>query len=63
MPEPEDDVERLIVAAISRHAQSDPARVAWAILETLWEAGYDVTRRPDMIPIRRNPQTGGTEKK
>jgi hypothetical protein len=55
MPEPEDDVERLIIAAISRHSRDDPTALARAILEMLWEAGYDVTRRPDVIPIRRNP--------
>jgi hypothetical protein len=51
----EDDVERAIVAAIQQHVKGDPAPLARAILETLWEAGYEVTRRPDMIPIRRNP--------
>jgi hypothetical protein len=55
MPEPEGDVERLIASCVERQAQSDPARMTRAILETLWEAGYDVTRRPDMIPIQRNP--------
>ena len=55
MPEPEDEIERLIVACVERHAQGSPAALARAILETLWEAGYDVTRRPDVIPIRRNP--------
>jgi hypothetical protein len=51
---PEDEIERLVASCIDRHAQSDPARVARAILEELWEAGYDVIRRPDVIPIRRN---------
>jgi hypothetical protein len=51
----EDKIERLVVSCIERNAKSDPARVARAILEELWEAGYDVTRRPDVIPIRGNP--------
>jgi hypothetical protein len=56
MPEPEDEIERVIEAAIWRRAQGDPAALARAILEALWEAGYDVTRRPDMIPVGRNPR-------
>jgi hypothetical protein len=55
MPEPEDDIERTILACVERHSNNCPAALARAILETLWEAGYEVTRRPDMIPIRRNP--------
>jgi hypothetical protein len=42
---PDDEKERLIASSVERHAKSDPARVARAILETLSEAGYDVTRR------------------
>lgn len=52
MPEPEDDVERVIEAAIWRRAKGDPAALARTILEELWEAGYEVTRRPDVIPIK-----------
>jgi hypothetical protein len=55
MSESQDDAERVILAAIRRHSKGDPAALARAILEQLWEAGYDVTRRPDTIPIRRNP--------
>ena len=55
MTQPTDDVERVIFDAIWRHSKGDPEALARAILESLWEAGYDVTRRPDMIPIRRNP--------
>jgi hypothetical protein len=55
MPEPEDEIERLIAACVERHSSDNPASLVRAILETLWEAGYDVTRRPDVIPIRRNP--------
>jgi ribosomal protein L31E len=52
---PEDETERLIAASLERHTKADPARIARAILEELWEAGYDVVRRPNIIPIRRNP--------
>jgi hypothetical protein len=55
MPEPEDEVERIIEAAIKRHIAGNPSALRRAIIESLWEAGYDVTRRPDLIPIRRNP--------
>jgi hypothetical protein len=51
----EDAVERLIAGTIRQHSRGDPVALARAILEALWEAGYDVTRRPDLIPIRRNP--------
>ena len=47
MPEPEDDVERVIAACVERHSYSGPAALARTILETLWKAGYDVTCRPD----------------
>jgi hypothetical protein len=50
----ENGVERVIVAAIWQHSKGDPATLARMIVEELWEAGYDVTRRPDMIPIRYN---------
>ena len=52
--EPEDYVERLIAACVVRHSNSGPEALARIILEMLWEAGYDVTHRPDLIPIRRN---------
>ena len=52
---PEDDIEQVIEAAIWRRVKGDPAALARAIIESLWEAGYDVTLRPDAIPIRRNP--------
>jgi Fe-S oxidoreductase len=52
---PEGEIERLVAFRVERYAKSDSAKVARAILEMLWEAGYDVTRRPDVIPIRRNP--------
>jgi hypothetical protein len=63
MPEPEDEVERVLEAAIWRCPKGDLAALARAVLEELWEAGYDVTRRSDVIPMRRNPQSRGTEKK
>jgi hypothetical protein len=55
MPELEDNVERIIVATIWRHPKADPATLARMIVEELWETGYDVTPRPDVIPIRHNP--------
>jgi hypothetical protein len=58
MPEPPDDVERVIAACIAacveQNAGRGPDGLARAILDSLWEAGYEVTRRPDMIPIRSN---------
>jgi hypothetical protein len=55
MPEPKDDVEQVIFNTLCRRSKGDPEALARAILESLWEAGYDVTRLPDMIPIRANP--------
>jgi hypothetical protein len=60
MTKPEDDVERLIAASAQRNAGRSPEALARAILEGLWEAGYDVTCRPDMVPIRHNPGEDGT---
>lgn len=54
MPGPQDDAEQVIAAALCGRLKGDPETLARAIFESLWEAGYDVTRRPDMIPIRRN---------
>lgn len=54
MPEPQDDAEQVIATAFCGRLKGDPETFARAILESLWEAGYDVTRRPDMISIRRN---------
>ena len=53
MPEPEP--EQIIAAAIERHAKGDPAALAVAIIERLWEAGYEIRPRPDLIQIRPNP--------
>ena len=45
MSEPEDDVERIIEAAIGQHSPSDPATLRRAILETLSKHyGKPVTR-------------------
>lgn len=55
MPEPEDEVERIIAAAIDLPAKGDSVKLARMILEQLWEAGYELTRRTDKIPIRHNP--------
>ena len=52
---PSDEIERLIVTRIKRNTGRSREALARAILESLWEAGYDVTRRPDLIPIVRNP--------
>jgi hypothetical protein len=52
--EPEDYVERLITTCVERHSNSGPDALARIILEMLWEAGYDVMRRPDVIPVRRD---------
>lgn len=49
-----DKIERIIAAALERHA-SDPATLATVIIERLWDAGYEVRPRPDLIPIRPNP--------
>ena len=46
MPDPLDDPERIIAATIGRHARGDVAALARAILNELWEAGYDVRQRP-----------------
>ena len=54
---PEDEVERIITAVIERHAKDNAPTLASAILEALWEAGYDVRLRPEMIPIRQNADT------
>jgi hypothetical protein len=45
------DPERIVARAIELHAKGDPDALARAILNELWEAGYDV--RP--MPIRHNP--------
>jgi len=51
MPDPLDDPEQIIAAAIERHSHGDVASLAGAILNELWEAGYEVRPRPDAIPI------------
>jgi hypothetical protein len=50
----EDEIERIIAATLERHA-SDPATLAAVIIERLWDAGYEIRSRPDLIPIRLNP--------
>jgi predicted trehalose synthase len=47
--------EQIIAEAIERHAKGDPAALAVAIVERLWEAGYEIRLRPGLIPIRPNP--------
>ena len=56
MSEPLDEPERISAAVIERYARGDPIALARAILNELWEAGYDVRARPDMIPIRDTRQ-------
>src|SRR5436190_15894853 len=47
-----DDPEKIIAAAIERHARGDLAALARAILNELWRAGYDVTPRHDAAVSR-----------
>lgn len=44
--------EQIIAEAIERHAKGDPAALAVAIVERLWEAGYEIRPRHGLIPIR-----------
>jgi hypothetical protein len=53
-PQEESEVERVIVAAIYRHARGNVIYLARAIVADLREAGFEI-RRADAIPIRRNP--------
>ena len=43
---------RIIAAAIERHARGDVPALAAAIVNELWEAGYEIRQRPDVIPIK-----------
>ena len=52
------EIERIIAATIERRARGNVPALVRAILEELWEAGYEVRPRPDLIPIRRNPGPG-----
>jgi hypothetical protein len=52
MPEALDEPERIIATAIERHARGDVLALAHAILNELWEAGFELRLRPDMIPIK-----------
>ena len=45
----------LIAGIIAREAKDDPERLAQRIINGLDLAGYEVRRRPDLIPIRPNP--------
>jgi hypothetical protein len=45
--EPEDKIERIIVAVIGYRAWGSPTGLTHAILEKLWEAGYDIVLRPE----------------
>jgi len=51
---PEDEMERIVAAAIERHVKGDPVRLARAIIEQLWEAGFDLRLRLDAGAIVQN---------
>jgi hypothetical protein len=46
MPEPLDDPEHIIAVAIDRHAPGDVVALTRAILDELWDAGYEIRLRP-----------------
>lgn len=53
MPASYPDPEAIITETIYKHARGDIERLARAIIEELWEAGYDIRPRgDDVIPIR-----------
>ena len=52
-PREESEIERIIVAAIEKHARGDVEALARGIIEELRDAGLEI-RRVDAIPIR-NP--------
>ena len=54
-PVPED----IIAATIKRVAPDAPTQLPTIIVLDLWEAGYEVSIKPDLIPIRHNPGEGG----
>ncbi|SRR6266849_4989371 len=49
---PEREPEKIVAEAIERHAKGDPAALAVAIIERLWEAGYEIRPRPDIAEVR-----------
>jgi hypothetical protein len=49
-PREESEIERIIVAAIEKHARGDVAALARGIIEELRAAGLEI-RRTDAIPI------------
>jgi hypothetical protein len=57
MPEPELDLEadRIIAEVIARRTTDDPIILTLAIVERLWDAGYEVRPRSD-LPI---PESDG----
>lgn len=52
-PVPEDDPESIIAIAVKRHVKGDPEALAQALMEQLWEAGFDIRPRTDLVPIGR----------
>ena len=57
-PQEKSEIERIIVAAIEKHARGDVEALARGIIEELRAAGLTI-RRVDEIPIR---QSGGAER-
>jgi len=49
-PREESEIERIIVAAIKKHARGDVEALARGIIEELRDAGLEI-RRIDAIPI------------
>lgn len=59
------DEDQAIIATMTRsiftHARGDPAALARNIIADLAEAGYEVRKREEPIPIKRNPGEGEAE--
>jgi len=49
------DYDRIIAETIARRKTADPIGLTIVIVERLWDAGYEIAPRPDLIPIRYNP--------
>ena len=46
------DAERIITAAIERHAEGGVVALARAIIDELEQAGFEIRRRPEIAPTR-----------
>lgn len=53
-----DDPEKIIADTVARSARGTPNRIARAILDELWNAGYEIVPKRNLIPIRHNPGEG-----